>query len=303
MITRFLVAVAIFALAPLSAFAQSAPWLNEPPGSTRLLNCPMTAADCVGGIARGTWLDIYHNLTYFTPGDAPLSPPTVARASLIYPSTTGGGDLGWWDNQADRGLYLGTYFKFTAGGSSIPGATKIFFLRNNNNLAGFARTNGVFFIAGRDATTRYIIFSHNTGGLDNSHTCADSLGATCYPNISSGTLTIGQWVKFEAVVCASTSTTAQNGTVRWWINGVEAGRYTNLNYGSGSTNEFWWNQTWDGDTGLNGKGFTGDVHQDVDHVVVSSVPASACNSSTTIDNPPGAPGLVSGFTATVGGVQ
>ncbi len=289
----------LFELWATPTFAQ---WANEPSGATRVLNCPMSAADCVGGVVRGTWLDVYHNLTYFTPGDAPLSPPTIARASLIYPNTSGGGDLGWWDNQADRGLYLGAYFRFIAGGSSIPGVTKLFFLRNNSNLAGGARTNGIFLISGRDATTRQMIFAHNTGGLNNTHTCSNN-GELCYPNISSGVFTIGQWVKFEAIVCASTTTTARNGTVRWWINGVEAGRYTDFNYGSGSTNEFWWNQTWDGEAGLNGKGFTGDVHQDVDHLVVSAIPASACNTTTTIANPAGAPGLVSGFTATVGGVQ
>lgn len=286
----------------LSASPALAQWTNEPAGSTRLLNCSMAAADCVGGVVRGTWLDVYHNLTYFSPGDAPLSPPTVARASLIYPNTSGGGDLGWWDNQADRGLYLGVYFKFTAGGSSIPGFTKIFFLRTLNNLTGGVQTNGVFMIGGRDSVTRQIVFAPNTGGLNNGHICGgDAFGATCFPNVGSGTITIGQWVKFEAVVCASTSTTAQNGTFRWWVNSVEAGRYTNTNYGAGSVNEWWWNQTWD--TFANGQGFTGDVHQDVDHVVVSAVPASACNSTTTIDNPPGAPGAVTGFTATVGGIQ
>ena len=298
MLARLLL-TAVLLLCASPALAQ---WTNEPAGATRLLNCPMTAADCVGGIVRGTWLDVYHSLTYFSPGDAPLSPPTIARASLIYPNTTGGDDLGWWDNQADRGLYMGVYFKFTAGGSSIPGFTKIFFLRNNANLAGAARTNGVFLIAGRDAISRQIIFGPNTGGLNNEHICAGS-GELCYPNIGSGNFTLGQWTKLEAIVCASTSTTARNGTVRWWINGVEAGHYTTLNYGSGNTNEFWWNQTWDGDAGQNGRGFTGDVHQDVDHLVISSVPASACNTTTVTDNPPGAPGAVTGFTRTVGGVQ
>ncbi len=289
----------LFALWATPTFAQ---WANEPSGATRLLNCPMSAADCVGGIVRGTWLDIYHNLTYFTPGDAPLSPPTIARASLIYPNTSGGGDLGWWDNQADRGLYLGAYFKFTAGGASSVGSTKLFFLRTLNNLAGGTQLNGVFTIGGTNATTRQLRFHHNTGGLNNGHICGgDAFGAICFPNLSSGNFTIGQWVKFEAIVCASTSPTAQNGTVRWWINGVEAGRYTTLNYGTGVVNEFWWNQTWD--SFANGQGFTGDVHQDVDHVVVSSIPAASCNTSAPLDNPAGAPGLVSGFTATVGGVQ
>lgn len=290
---------AVLLLCATPALAQ---WTNEPAGATWLLNCPMTAADCVGGIVRGTWLDIYHNLTYFTPGDAPLSPPTVARASLIYPNTSGGGDLGWWDNQADRGLYVGVYFRFISGGYSSTQSTKFIFLRNNNNLAGAARTNGVFNFSGTSATTRQITFHHNTGGLNNSHICGgDAFGATCFPNVGPGSITLGQWTKLEAIVCASTSTTSRDGTVRWWVNGVEAGRYTTLNYGTGSTNEFWWNQSWD--TFANGQGFTGDAHQDIDHLVVSSIPASACNTTTVTDNPPGAPGAVTGFTRTVGGVQ
>jgi hypothetical protein len=165
--------------------------------------------------------------------------------------------------------------------------------------------NGVFNFSGTSSTTRQITFHHNTGGLNNSHICGgDSTGATCFPNVGPGDITLGQWTKFEAIVCASTSTTAQNGTVRWWINGVEAGRYTTLNYGSGSVNEWWWNQAWDGDAWTS---------------VAKASPATFTKMSTTSwsaaspplpaippppsTNPPGAPGLVSGFTATVGGVQ
>ena len=46
----------LFELWATPTFAQ---WANEPSGATRVLNCPMSAADCVGGVVRGTWLDIY----------------------------------------------------------------------------------------------------------------------------------------------------------------------------------------------------------------------------------------------------
>lgn len=68
----------------LCASPALAQWTNEPAGSTRLLNCSMSAADCVGGITRGTWLDIYHNLTYFTPGDAPPPPPPPPGATSLF---------------------------------------------------------------------------------------------------------------------------------------------------------------------------------------------------------------------------
>ena len=71
----------LFALWATPTFAQ---WANEPSGATRVLNCPMSAADCVGGVVRGTWLDIYHNLTYFAPGDAPPPPPPPPGATSLF---------------------------------------------------------------------------------------------------------------------------------------------------------------------------------------------------------------------------
>jgi hypothetical protein len=46
-------------------------------------------------------------------------------------------------------------------------------------------------------------------------------------------LTVGAWTKLEAYVKASTTSTSRDGIVRWWVNGVPAGSYTNLNYGAG----------------------------------------------------------------------
>jgi len=73
--------ILLFGLWATPTFAQ---WANEPSGATRVLNCPMSAADCVGGVVRGTWLDIYHNLTYFTPGDAPPPPPPPPGATSLF---------------------------------------------------------------------------------------------------------------------------------------------------------------------------------------------------------------------------
>lgn len=251
-----------------------AQWTNEPPGSTRVVDCGFAVANCVGQYTRGTWLDIYQ-IPRTSDGSAPQSPPSVADAALIHPNTSGGGDLGWWDNRADREIYMGAYFKFTAGGSSIPGFTKIFFLRSLNARFGNTQLNGVFYIGGRDATSRQMLFGHNTSGLDNLHSCGPPYGELCYPNVGTGTFAIGQWVKFEACIRGSTTATSRDGVLRWWLNGVPAGDFRTMNYGP-NVNEAWWSQTWDGDAGLNGKGFSGDVHQYVDHMVVSIPPDGGC---------------------------
>ncbi len=118
-----------------------------------------------------------------------------------------------------------------------------------------------------------MVFAHNTGTLNNAHTCGDA-GETCFSNVGPGTITRGQWVKFEACVRASTTETSRDGVVRWWVNGAPAGSYNNINYGAMVANEWLWNQTWDGYG--NGQGFTADTHQYLDHLVVSIPPAGGC---------------------------
>lgn len=267
---------------PTLADAQT---LLEPAGSTRVVDCDMTSLTCAEQVFRGTWYDAY-NMPRATATPNPNSggsPPTYADAYLPYTGpcsvgttvfascANGGGQLGWYDSQDHAELYIGAWVRFDVVGSSIPGFTKLFFARNQNGPN--VLTNGYFGFSGRDAATRTVYFDINTSDHDNTHACG---GPTCFPNIGSGAIQVGQWFWFEACVRSSSSTTARNGVARWWINGVAAGSYTNLNYGSGSTPQFDWTPTWDGFG--NGQGFSGDVHEKVDRVVISVPPDGGCAS-------------------------
>lgn len=268
-------------------------WTNEPAGSQRMVDCAMDTPNCAGQVKGGTFWDVgamFYNSPMKIVSDptALRSPSSVADAPLYYSGVcdnggktplacgVGGGHLTWFNNAGTREIYFGAYFKINADyGSSLPGMSKIFFLRTYENNFGAPNTNGVFLIRGR-GETRDIIFNHNTGGIDNSHTCAADSGLICNPNVGSASFNRGKWVKFEACVRASTSNTARDGVVRWWVDGKLGGDYRNINYGSMVANEWVWNQTWDGYG--NGQGFTSEAHQYLDHLVISVPPNGGCAS-------------------------
>lgn len=280
---------------------------SEPLGSATLIDCNLSsAAACnvlIGGIANGRLLDIYSNLMNnpITDNSEPASPPFGVQAVLPYtgpcspgvgtfaPCAVGGGQLTYVDNKADRELFLGATFKVNSGyGCSSVGSSKVYFMRTVDNLAGFAQVNGIFIIVGC-GSTKIWKFGPNTGGLDNSHTCGSG-GQICEANVGSGAITEGQWSKFEACVRSSSCNTCRDGVVRWWVNGVEAGRYTDMNYGSGNVNQFDWNQTWDGYG--SGQGFTQTVAQITGHIYLSTPPSGGCASiagGTPVTPPPPPP--------------
>lgn len=277
---------------------------REPSGSTTLIDCNLSsAAACnvlIGGIANGRLLDIYSNLMNnpITDNSEPASPPFGVQAVLPYtgpcspgvgtfaPCAVGGGQLTYIDTKADRELFMGATFKINTGyGCSSVGFSKVYFMRTVDNLAGFNQLNGIFGIRGC-GTTKTWLFGHNTGGLDNSHTCGEG-GATCFPNVGSGAIVEGRWAKIEACIRSSSCSTCRDGVLRWWIDGVPAGFYTDLNYGNGNVNQFDWNQTWDGFG--NGQGFTQTVMQMTGHIYLSTPPNGGCASVVGGTTPPPPP--------------
>lgn len=261
------------------AFVQAA---FEPPGSQVVVDCSFNSNTCTGQVFQGTFQDwgkvLYNNpAPIIADSSAPVSPPNVLDSALYYPNTSGGAWLAWYNSTQTRDIYVRARAKINAGYTcSVISSTKFMFLRNYENAGGTPITNGVFNFNGC-GEMRTIAWGHNTGGLNNSHICGgDAFGAICPPNVGPGTFQRGQWFDFEACTSASTSTTAQNGVVWWAVNGVMAGKYTTVNYGAGSTNEWGFNQTWDGDAGLNGKGFTADAHVFLDHVRITVHPGGGC---------------------------
>lgn len=260
-----------------------------PSGSTVTVNCNQNTTNCAGQYIRGTFFDLYNTNTTRSDSSAPVSPPTVAYAKLTYvgPCNNGGGSpipcavggihTEWYDNtQANKELYIRVRFKLNATyGCSLVGQSKIFFMRQFDNSSTIEdRSNGVFLVRGCDTNNRSMIFSHNSGTVNNDHTCATDLGLTCFENVGHVPIVNNQWVDFEACIRASTNRTSRDGILVWATNGVIVGRYTNFNYQG--VNEFVWNQTWDGYG--NGQGFNADAEQIVDHLVIAVPPSGGCAS-------------------------
>lgn len=311
MYVRLLLLLLAFWGAPTVAQAQ---WAHEPAGSTTRPDCQFPLSTCSG------WYDGY-STPYATDTGDPASPPTVADFALpyvgpcpanvgVYQScANGGGQFGYIHNTATREMFVGQWFKISAGyGCSAVGSSKVFFIRSFDNTFGGPRINGVFLISGCGSSKTWI-FSHNTGdqtgypALHNEHACPEDPfnGLTCRQNISSTSFQAGQWVKVEACVRASTSMTSRDGIVRLWINDVEVMRYNNLNYGQGVVNQYDATPTWDGYG--NGQGFTTTIHQYFGHVHTSFPPSGGCASVGTgtapnPDSPAGPPAAPTGVNAT-----
>ncbi len=209
-------------------------WTNEPAGANVVLDCPFNSVSGCG------ILDVYSSSTIASDSSAPISPNGVVKSTLYAGNSSGGMQIGISFPQTYREMYVGLMWRTNPQFEGRPQGNKLFFMRGSG-------TNGVF-LFGADRLTNgsnSMIFNHNTGGLDNSHTCGSG-GYMCYPNAGPGTLTVGVWTKLEAYIKASTTATSRDGIVRWWVNGVLAGNYTNMNYGWTGLNDWAWSETWDG---------------------------------------------------------
>lgn len=262
----------------------SANWPNEPAGTT-LIDCAFDDPTCGGRL----W-DVYKGAKITQPGDATISPPNALVSSLIYPSLTGGLEMIYpapnkGEEKPYREIYAGMRWRTNSGfEGNRPNGNKLFFLRAMNWTLGGTRTNGCWLMHGQANTFPHkIIFSHNTGGLDNSHACALDLGLTCYPNVTTTPIYPGQWYTMEAYVKASTCPTCRDGIVRWWVNGQLNGDYRNLNYGTNVVNEWVWAQTWDGSPQGNPCCATRDWHHYIDHLIIKA-PSGVVDPSYVVIN-------------------
>jgi hypothetical protein len=183
--------------------------------------------------------------------------------------------LNYTTGQTYREMYVGLLWRTNPQFQGRQVGNKMFFVRGPQN-------NGVFLFnnAALNNGSGLMIYSHNSGNINNSHVCALDMGLACYPNVGPGVLSVGQWTKLEAYIKASTTNTSRDGIVRWWVNGVPAGNYTNMNVASAGLNEWVWSETWDGTVNPVP---SVDWNHFIDHLHVS-IPGKG-----STDQPPGPP--------------
>lgn len=208
-------------------------WTNEPADASVVLDCPFDSAPSTCGLS-----DVYSSSHLESDLKAPVSPPGVLRSTLNANHSDGGMQLGWTSQQLLKEMYVGIIWRNNPEWSCLALADKMWFIRGPNT-AGFFGLDCT-----PEDTSGSIIFGHNSKNLDNSHTCAADLGLVCYPNVADVKIKFGNWTKLESYIKISTTATSRDGIVRWWVNGILVGNYTNINYEQDGLNEWIWTETW-----------------------------------------------------------
>lgn len=272
---RLIGAFALVLVSAMSVWAQSSVWTNEPVGSTTILDCPFNSVSGCGIV------DVYSSSIQATDGTAPISAPGVVKSAIYAGNSSGGMQIGIGFPQTYRELFMGLMWRTNPEFYGRIVHDKMFFLRGPQTNAYFGMR------ACPGCTSRQLGWGFNAANADNSHTCADS-GLWCYPNVGSPAITIGQWTKIEVYLKSSTTMTSRDGIVRWWINGVLAGNYTNVNHAPYGLNDWTWSETWDGY--VNPVPTVRWEHY-IDHLHIS-VPncQNGCTPPSNPDTPTGPPG-------------
>lgn len=211
---------------------------NEPTGATPLLDWPFNSVSTSGG-AGNVW-DVYRSVAIMDDSSAPLSPSKCMRSRMEAGNTSGGSQIEWLAPGGPyTDMFVGLWWRTNTQFFGRTTANKMFFVRGPG-------VNGFFGIGGPQAGPYYLYFGHNTASLDNSHTMAGDLGLIGNPNVGSVSIQRGVWTKIEVYIKQSTTSTSRDGIVRWWVNGVLVGNYTNVNYAPNGLDTWVWTETWDG---------------------------------------------------------
>ena len=276
---------------------------NRPQGATVLLDCPFTDSNCGGRL----W-ELYPGAGQIvTDLSAPVSPPSV-NASILRAGQTTGGQQTIWPKpgtaavQPLSNLYVCFRWKMNDKFVGFRVANKVVFLAAQDFTYGHISVNGFFGIRPFNTSNyptiqpMYWYFGPNSNVQfwNNDHTCGLDFGLECNPNVTATPVSQDTWYTIELYGIASSCNTCRNGTIKWWVNGVLNGNYTNMNYGDTILNEWQINHTWDGATSCAARDCTYDQIHYFDHVKIASViglPAGASVGSggTTPPSPPPSP--------------
>jgi len=212
------------------AKATRGPWPNEPAGFTLIsdygLDDPFPIGQDIPVGSSGWRINNGGLVTRVVDATVPVSPSFVGQWS--YPvGFAGGNDPGTLYKPVPSGineLYIGFYWKVSNPWQDHPVANKIAF-----QFAGGGGAGGQMFIAMWSGTHHLVAateFSTDFRNLD--------------PNVNATAVTIGQWHLIEIYMNKATH------TMRWWLDNVLQGQYTDVNYPAQNFDEFKFAPTWGG---------------------------------------------------------
>lgn len=239
----------------------SVSWSNAPIGGTILLDTNCATKNGV--------FDVYGTTIIDVDSTAPFSGPSVWKARMEALAPQGGNQLEYNtpSNVSYREMYFGLYWRSNPQFQGLPVGNKLFFLGSTFGMNGVFTWNNGALVNGAGP----ILFNINTSNIFNPHIFGGSLDPSLpfMPNVGNGSLTRGVWYKIEAYIKASTTRTSQDGILRWWVNDVLVGNYTNVNYcgPNGETLTRWMQtQAWDGTPGYLGSSNTVAWEHYIDHL-------------------------------------
>lgn len=227
-IKRFYIFASLFFLIGWKQSIASSQWPNEPSGATVITDWQFNS------LSGNGWVDNGGNHGIVSDSSAPLSPGNVYQQNFYVGMQAGispAGDSFLFPSPS-REVYLGFWWKASVGfqqhGSN---RTKILFLSDTGGNPLF------FYMGGAVGSSRYSIGMQH----QNSDICNGDIAG--YPgicgtwDIGSGEMfNLGEWVKIELYVKQSTTTTSQDGILRYWVNGVLARSFTTWNSGQNPFN-------------------------------------------------------------------
>lgn len=198
---------------------------NEPAGFTVISDRAFNA-DGENGWSANT--DAGNHFSIVTDATAPRSPSNVGQANYPIGWNIGGNDPISTQIAIASGNYSQLYHSFWVKLSSnwIPHPS-------GTNKIGFTTIGGT--------PNTYLCFQHSSfpmsaffkmqnGSQTNSpDTNGNNPGVNLGPNVSDVPLNANIWYHWEVLMQFNTASN-YDGVARWWINGTEAGRWTNIRY-------------------------------------------------------------------------
>jgi hypothetical protein len=205
-------------------------WPNEPAGLTALTDQPWNVTVGGGWNRRSGGTD--HIIADAT---APLSPTNVLE--YIYP-------IGLVDGVAPATQYYPVSTKEVFAG--------MWWKPSNPWQGDASNVNKIQFFQVQNSSVYMTMYGPRGGPYELRCDAQWPEQGTAWltPNVNSGTVSLGQWHRLEWYMKYETTYGAGNGIIRWWLDGVLVGNYTNIRFpNDGGFVEYQISPTWGGNTG------------------------------------------------------
>lgn len=246
-------------------------WPNEPAGFASLSDYGFDDAMPAGdGVALSDGWFLSNTQGYATRASDPGAPFDPNVGQWRYPVGFAGGaapatmyrNLGAQRQE----MYFGYWWKVSASWQGHPsGVNELSFVLAQDNIL-VVQMNGP--PGGPYDLIMTTEFTTSNGHLVNS-AGDDPGGRHLFGNVNGGNyaVTPGEWYRVEVYFKMSTTSTARNGIIRWWVNGTPVGDYTGVNFDVAHPfEEFQFSPNWGGVGGTK----TEEDHVWFDHARLSA---------------------------------